>query len=93
MSSNKSASEIEDMSLYCAESFVEGVGTPEILLNDNHTSDKGNDINQDVQIALQQLAIPVRETRATTKSKAVDEDNSFLTMMMIAFIITLGEIV
>ena len=67
MSSDKSASEIEDVSLYCAESFVEGVGTPEICLNDKQNSDKGIDINQEVQIALQQLAIPVRETRATAK--------------------------
>jgi len=78
VSSDKSANEIEDVSLYCAESFVEGVGTPEIFLNDNQTSDKGTDINQGVQIALQQLAIPVRETRATAKSKADTEDASFL---------------
>ena len=65
VSSDKSASEIEDVSLYCAESFVEGVGTPEIFLNDNQTSDKGTDINQEVQIVLLQLAIPVRETCST----------------------------
>ena len=44
------------------------------------TSDKGTDINQEVQIAMQQLAIPVRETRATAKSKADTEDASFLTL-------------
>jgi len=48
-------------------------------LNDNQTSDKGTDINQEVQIALNQLAIPVRETRATAKSTADTEDASFLT--------------
>jgi len=31
VSSDKSASEIEDVSLYCAESFVKGVGTPEFF--------------------------------------------------------------
>ena len=67
MSSDKSASEIEEISLYCAKSFLEGVGTPEIFLNDNQTSDKGTDVNKEVQIALQQLAIPVSETRATAK--------------------------
>jgi len=80
VSSDKSASEIDDVSLYCAESLVEGVGTPEIFLNDNQTSDKGTDINQEVQIALQQLAILVRETRATAKSKADTEDARFLTL-------------
>jgi len=85
VSSDKSASEIEDVSLYCAESFVEGVGTPEICLNDKQNSDKGTDINQEVQIALQQLAIPVRETRATAKSKADTEDASFLTLSSLHF--------
>jgi len=42
--------------------------------------DKGTDINQEVQIALQQLVIPVRETRATAKSKADTTDASFLTL-------------
>ena len=36
VSSDKSTSEIEDISLYCTESFVKGVETPEIFLNDNH---------------------------------------------------------
>ena len=49
-------------------------------MNDNQTSDKGTDINQEVQIALEQLAIPLRETRATAKSKADTEDISFLTL-------------
>ena len=62
------------------QKFVEGVRTSEIFWNDNQTSDKGTDINQEVQIALQQLAIPVRETRATAKSKADTEDASFLTL-------------
>jgi len=62
------------------QKFVEGVRTSEIFWNDNQTSDKGTDINQKVQIALQQLAIPVRETRATAKSKADTEDASFLTL-------------
>jgi len=80
VSSDKSASEINDGSLYCAESFVGGVGTPEIFSNDNQTCDKGTDTNQEVQIALQQLAIPVQETRATAKSKADTEDASFQTL-------------
>jgi len=80
VSFNKSASEIEDVSLYCAESFVERVETHEIFVNDNQTSDKGSEINQEVQIALQQLVIPVRETRATAKSKADTEDASFLSL-------------
>ena len=80
-SSDKLASEIEDVSLYCAESFVEGVETHEIFLNNNQTSDKRDEINQEVQIALQQLAIPVRETGATAKSKADTEDASFLSLI------------
>jgi len=83
VSSDKCASKIEDVSLYCAESFVEGVGTPEIFLNDNQTSDKGTDINQEVEVALQQLAILVGETRATAKSKADTEDAGFLTLSSI----------
>ena len=47
-------------------------------MNDNQTSDKGTDINQEIQIALQQLAIPVPETRATAKSKADNEDDGCL---------------
>jgi len=82
VSSAKSASDIEDVSLYCAESFVEGVGTPQIFLNDNQPSDKGTDINQEVQIALQQLAIPVR---ATAKSKTDTGDASFLKLEFISF--------
>ena len=82
VSSDQSASEIEDVSLYCAESFVEGVGTPQIFLNDNQPSDKGTDINQEVQIALQQLAIPVR---ATAKSKTDTGDASFLKLEFISF--------
>ena len=49
MSSDKFASEIEDIPLYCVDSFVEGVKTPGIFLNDNQTSDKGTDINQEIQ--------------------------------------------
>ena len=52
-------------------------------MNDNQTSDKGTDINQEVEVALQQLAILVGETRATAKSKADTEDAGFLTLSSI----------
>jgi len=78
VSSDKSASEMEYLSLYSAESFVEGVGPPEIFLNNNQTYDKEIDINHKEQIALEQLTIPVFE--ATAKSKADNEDDSFLTL-------------